>query len=76
MTMFYFTQGLVVRGEVSERLFKLREELLSFPMDVKKLTLLTFCVMKNKCLLSYVTDIFGKLNKLNASVQGENEQIL
>ena len=45
-------------------------------MDVKKKrTLLTFCVMKRKCLLAYVTDIFGKLNKLHAIMQGKYENI-
>jgi len=28
------------------------------------------------CLLAYVTDIFGKLNELNVSMQGKNKSIL
>jgi hypothetical protein len=51
MTMFYFTPRLGdYRGGGLERVFPLREELLSFTLDVKKQTWLMFCVMKINCL--------------------------
>lgn len=47
----------------------------------KKLILSTFCVnflcdQQKMCLLAYVTDIFGILNKLNTSMQGKNKNVM
>lgn len=34
------------------------------------------CDQQKMCLLAYATDIFGKLNELNTSMQGKNKNVM
>ena len=45
-------------------------------MEVKKDLVYFLCNEKEMCLLAYVTDIFGKLNELNSSMQEKYKNIL
>ena len=75
--LFHTDAWWLSRGNVLERFFKLRNKLLAFSMDVKKTDFVDFlCDQQKMCLLAYVTDIFGKLNELNTSMQGKNKNIM
>jgi hypothetical protein len=64
------------RGRVLRRLVELKEEVELFLTD-KNPTLAGLYHNKNwLCKLSYLTDIFEKLNELNTSLQGETANIL
>ena len=64
------------KGNVWEQFIKLRNEMLAFSMDVKKTDFVDFlCDQQKMCLLAYVTDIFGKLNKLNTSMREKIDRI-
>lgn len=60
------------RGRVLRRMFDLRREVYIFLLNKKHL------FTDNKWLgtLSYMVDIFEKLNSLNLNLQGENSSIL
>jgi hypothetical protein len=61
---------------VLQRLVEQKEEVTLFLMK-ENLTLADLFRSENwLCNLSYLTDIFEKLNELNTSLQGENADIL
>ena len=65
------------KGRTLTRFFELKEELISFFKQEGKEDLCELLRNNYWCSkLSYLTDIFEHLNKLNLSMQGKNENIL
>ena len=60
------------RGKVLSRLFELRSEVQIFMLDNKCETSYLLSDELWLMRLAYLADIFGKLNELNASLQGKN----
>ncbi len=65
------------RGKILTRVYEMREELLTFFKNNKKVHF-TDCLEDAKWVqkLAYLADIFRHLNSLNTSMQGPNENIL
>lgn len=64
------------RGKILGRVFELREECRLFLLSIKSDKHSYFSDEKFVLRLSYLADIFGKLNDLNRSMQGSNSNIL
>ena len=64
------------RGSLG-KIFHVKRGTVVIQNECKNTDLLDFlCNEKKMCLLAYITDIFGKLNELNASMQGIYNNIL
>ena len=65
------------KGNVTERVFELRDELKIFCQEQNKLEFIS-CLDDAEWVmrLGYLTDIFGQLNKLNLQMQGRNTNII
>ena len=65
------------RGRVLERFLSLKKELLAFFLEEKQETFAN--LLKDDMWIlkvAYLTDIFGKLNVLNSSMQGRQETVV
>ena len=63
------------KGNVVKRIFSLRIELMDFFVQQKKEGLVRF-LHEDVTSLAYLVDIFGKLNELNLSLQGQDKTII
>ncbi|KAI5152134.1 zinc finger BED domain-containing protein 5/7/8/9 [Enteropsectra breve] len=65
------------RGKVLNRILELKEELIVFFQNEENNVFSDLLTNKSWCTkLSYLNEIFEKLNNLNSSMQGRNENIL
>ena len=65
------------RGRVLERFLSLKKELLAFFLEEKQETFAN--LLKDDMWIlkvAYLTDIFGKFNVLNSSMQGKQETVV
>ena len=74
--LYYAETRWLSRGNVLQRVFKLRLEIEMFLIEKKHGLASKFSEKKWVCLLSYLVDIFGHLNDLNLSLQGREKTVI
>ena len=75
--LFYRNTRWLSRGNVTKRVFELRDELKLF-FEIEKKTEFASLLKNDRWIrsLAYMVDIFDHLNKLNLKMQGKNTNII